>query len=138
MVSEEKYSRVPRLSRMLRNYFYCPVCRGITVHFALESVSSLPWTGRPVWSGIRKLAVAKRIGAIRWVSFRYYMTLQGALKDITHITRHQKRNLTRLTGYYRLNARVIKGLIKAFSPNFEITLVNQRPKISSCQHPEVM
>lgn len=28
---------------MLRNYFYCPVCRGITVHFALESVSSLVW-----------------------------------------------------------------------------------------------
>ena len=43
MVPEEKSPRVPRLSRALRYYFYCPVCSGITVQFALESLSRLVW-----------------------------------------------------------------------------------------------
>ena len=32
--------------------------RGISVHFALESVSTLPWNHCPVWSGIRTLPKA--------------------------------------------------------------------------------
>jgi len=35
----------------------CPVCRGISVQFAVESVSSLPWNGCPVCSGIRTLSM---------------------------------------------------------------------------------
>ncbi|MDP2852063.1 MAG: DUF2628 domain-containing protein, partial [Gallionella sp.] len=34
--------------------FYCPVCAGISVHFAVEWLSSLPWNQCPVCRGIRK------------------------------------------------------------------------------------
>ena len=63
-------------------------------------------------------------GDVNWSSFRYYITLQGALKDIIHI-RTSKVFFKDAQGLIDANNKVIKELCQVFSPEYEITPVKK-------------
>lgn len=71
----------------------------------------------------RNVAITgKKAGEISWTTFRYYTSLESALKDIVHIKTAQESFRT-ATGLLEANARVIKEISRAFSPQYEITEV---------------
>ena len=65
---------------------------------------------------------SQKKGDVNWTSFKYYITLQGALKDIIHI-RTSKIFFNDAQGLVRANNKVITELCQAFSPEFEIKAV---------------
>lgn len=58
-------------------------------------------------------------GDVTWASFKYYMTLQSALKDIIHIST-SKEFFNSAQTMLNANERVINKLSKAFSPEYEL------------------
>lgn len=56
-------------------------------------------------------------GDVSWTSFRYYMSLENALKDIIHI-KTSKEFFNDAKGLIEANAKVIKQLSKAFNQDY--------------------
>lgn len=79
---------------------------------------------------LQKLLIAQsdtksqKKGAENWSSFRYYMTLESALKDIVHI-KTSKQFFNSAQAMLKANEAVISGLVKAFSPEYTITKVDR-------------
>jgi hypothetical protein len=66
---------------------------------------------------------SKTPGKVSWESFRHYMTLESALKDLIHIKTSEEtfKNATELL---EANSRVVKRIVEAFTPQYKIELVN--------------
>ena len=61
----------------------------------------------------------KNAGQVTWTAFRYYVSLESALKDIVHIKTAQESFRT-AQGLLEANTKVINELAKAFSPAYKI------------------
>ena len=62
---------------------------------------------------------AKEVGKVTWQTFRYYMTLQGALKDLVHI-KIAKEKFSTVNEFVEANTKVINEIKKAFFPDYTI------------------
>ena len=61
----------------------------------------------------------QKAGDISFTSFRYYVSLESALKDIVHI-KTAKESFNTAQGLSEANGKVIAELCKAFSPKYVI------------------
>ena len=71
------------------------------------------------WQLQRKRVVK---GIDEWKSFRYYMTLESAVKDVIHVGL-SKENFNSLATYAEAQNRVIKYIAKQLSPEYKIEKV---------------
>lgn len=78
---------------------------------------------------LQKLLIAQsdtksqKKGTETWSSFRYYMTLENALKDIIHI-KTSRQFFKSSEGMLKANEAVINSIKEAFSPEYKITKTN--------------
>lgn len=73
----ESATVIPRAT----SQFYRPVCAGISVHFAVECLSSLPWNQCPVWCGIRK-PLKENLFFLEWLLARPGEFLERFQRDM--------------------------------------------------------
>lgn len=60
-----------------------------------------------------------KAGQVTWSAFRYYVSMESALKDIVHIKVAQQTFRT-AQGLVEANTRVINDLCKALSPSYKM------------------
>ena len=62
---------------------------------------------------------SKEAGKVTWTAFRYYVSLQSALNDVIHI-KTASENFRSVQGLLDANAKVIKELTDALSPEYKV------------------
>jgi len=62
---------------------------------------------------------SKEAGQVSWVAFRYYTSLQNALKDVIHI-KTSNENFKSVQELIEANSRVIKELSDALYPDYKL------------------
>jgi len=71
------------------------------------------------WQLQRKRVVK---GIEEWESFRYYMTLDNAVKDVIHVGL-SKENFNSLAAYSEAQHKVIKHIAKQLAPEYKVEKV---------------
>lgn len=71
---------------------------------------------------LQKLNVSKKDNSETWQSFRYYTSLNNALKDIIHI-RLAKESFNSAKTFLEASERVINDVAQKFSPQYEVRKV---------------
>jgi hypothetical protein len=61
-------------------------------------------------------------GVEEWEGFRYYMTLENAVKDIIHVG-ISKENFDSLASYAQAQNKVLKHIAKQLSPEYKLEKV---------------
>ena len=59
-----------------------------------------------------------------WSSFRYYVSMDSALKDLIHIGL-SKENFNSMDSFLQAQNKVIKNITKLFAPEFKVTKVEK-------------
>ena len=71
---------------------------------------------------LQKLVInqeGKDAGKEQWISFRFYISLESALKDVVHINT-SKEKFNSIPTLIRANTTVIEELSKALSPHYKL------------------